>query len=679
MGVQPGLTASGLPTGITLVGGNSPIQDGDTILYRNDSNVVQFEFDNDGNQLEDPNSDQTITFSVRDTTDEIAAQIANVLANTPGLDIGGARAVEGGRVYLGGDGNDGLIVNSASMTVRGSAGVMRKLELTIPANETGTTIDGQRVTVTSDGLSQTYLLTVDSAVVTTDEVVLLLPNDDAGDIAVALRDAITASFSANTLPLNPITFDNVIRLGEPDQVGPGRAPIQTTVDVSQSTLTTTGFGGGTVPIEFIPSVQFTEQSMASQIVAAVADSGLNVTASTPGGGLIYLDNVNQVTGQPLATVSAITDRAGNNLEANRSNRETAFTILMPGVELDFGDALLAGGGPTYPTLIADNGARHTVGGPRLGTFLDSEADANLVGDEVTASLSAPVGTGGLSGTLISRPGIEQAVLTIDSSIPLVDLSTGVGATATFTIGGTDRTYEMVLASGAPSLPTNVPVLWIPGEPASVTAERFASIVEEDIRSLPAQVSVNYQPNDMSFAVESVQDEDGVLIGSVNVGGQVVDGLFLDTDGSVLSFLNPLSTDGAEAVVNTTGGGLLDAWIDFNGDGDFTDPGEQVLRSKALLDGENRISIVSVPNPAVLNGTDTATTWARFRLSSTGNTTTDGVVIGGEVEGLSSEACTRQHAGTTRRLIRDFRGPSVQRQRCGDAAEHGHSQRSDSGL
>jgi hypothetical protein len=56
--------------------------------------------------------------------------------------------------------------------------------------------------------------------------------------------------------------------------------------------------------------------------------------------------------------------------------------------LDFGDAP----DPTFPTLLASNGARHIVapaGNPTLGTVVDTEADgqpnAGLTGDDTTAS------------------------------------------------------------------------------------------------------------------------------------------------------------------------------------------------------------------------------------------------------------------------------------------------------
>ena len=65
----------------------------------------------------------------------------------------------------------------------------------------------------------------------------------------------------------------------------------------------------------------------------------------------------------LCIVSAIKDIVGNPLRSNQSTDESVFTILLPGVDLDFGDAPdpFSGAG-RYPTLFENNGARHVITG-----------------------------------------------------------------------------------------------------------------------------------------------------------------------------------------------------------------------------------------------------------------------------------------------------------------------------
>lgn len=71
--------------------------------------------------------------------------------------------------------------------------------------------------------------------------------------------------------------------------------------------------------------------------------------------------------------------------------------------------------------------------------------------------------------------------------------------------------------------------------------------------------------------------------------------------------------------------LVQAWIDFNRDFDWSDPGEQVLLNHRVLDGTNTVNI-TIPAHAT-----PGVTFARFRLSRTENLGSSGVATGGEVE------------------------------------------------
>ncbi|MCA9200002.1 MAG: right-handed parallel beta-helix repeat-containing protein, partial [Planctomycetales bacterium] len=71
--------------------------------------------------------------------------------------------------------------------------------------------------------------------------------------------------------------------------------------------------------------------------------------------------------------------------------------------------------------------------------------------------------------------------------------------------------------------------------------------------------------------------------------------------------------------------LLDAWFDFNADGDWLDVGEQVVVSRVVVQGENSLTI-NVPTNATKG-----TTFTRFRLSSQGGLSPTGLAADGEVE------------------------------------------------
>jgi hypothetical protein len=82
----------------------------------------------------------------------------------------------------------------------------------------------------------------------------------------------------------------------------------------------------------------------------------------------------------------------------------------------------------------------------------------------------------------------------------------------------------------------------------------------------------------------------------------------------------------------TGVGMLDAWVDFNADGDWLDAGERVFTNAALAAGVNALSF-PVPASATLG-----TNYARFRLTSLGIGSSTGPAPDGEVEDYQVEIC-----------------------------------------
>jgi len=103
-----------------------------------------------------------------------------------------------------------------------------------------------------------------------------------------------------------------------------------------------------------------------------------------------------------------------------------------------------------------------------------------------------------------------------------------------------------------------------------------------------------------------------------------DGDGADEDGVV--FTTGL-TAGVDEQVEVTASlaGLLNAWLDFNADGDWDDAGEQVATDVALVAGQNVLT-VSVPADAAEGAT-----FARFRFSTAGGLLPGGVALDGEVE------------------------------------------------
>jgi len=99
----------------------------------------------------------------------------------------------------------------------------------------------------------------------------------------------------------------------------------------------------------------------------------------------------------------------------------------------------------------------------------------------------------------------------------------------------------------------------------------------------------------------------------------------DEDGVVF---NDRFTPGSSSDISikTTGAGYLNAWFDFNGNGDWANAGEQVLLDEQLTGPGTYL--FSIPVPA---GASAGTTFARFRLNTEGALGFTGPASDGEVE------------------------------------------------
>ncbi len=101
------------------------------------------------------------------------------------------------------------------------------------------------------------------------------------------------------------------------------------------------------------------------------------------------------------------------------------------------------------------------------------------------------------------------------------------------------------------------------------------------------------------------DEDGVTFGPLRVG--------------------QLGATVTVNVQNAPSGAKLDAWIDFDGDGNWGGPAEHIADSVSIVNGNNVLTF-DVPSIA-----SDGVTFARFRLSTAGNLGVGGQAADGEVE------------------------------------------------
>ncbi len=147
------------------------------------------------------------------------------------------------------------------------------------------------------------------------------------------------------------------------------------------------------------------------------------------------------------------------------------------------------------------------------------------------------------------------------------------------------------------------------------------LVDSDFGDAPASYGAPYHlPGGPRLG--TLRDFEQVPVHSSDANGDNADGLD-DEDGvtiptlrrGVSTTLHVIASDAAK----------LDAFFDFNGDGDFDDEGEVVLSNFSVTTGENAINI-AIPSMAKLG-----TTFARFRISDLGGLDSVEAATGGEVE------------------------------------------------
>ena len=160
-------------------------------------------------------------------------------------------------------------------------------------------------------------------------------------------------------------------------------------------------------------------------------------------------------------------------------------------------------------------------------------------------------------------------------------------------------------------------------------------VDLDFGDAPAQFPTQIDDDGARHALDSTGLALGAVVDSepngspsVTADGDDTDNLS-DEDGVVFgTAFNPFLV--TPITVTATRLGVLDGWIDFNRDGDWLDPGEQIFANEPVVSGPNTFGVTAPLNSV------SGTTYARFRLSSVGNQQPTGLAPDGEVEDYSVE-------------------------------------------
>lgn len=335
--------------------GGADLTDDTTFTVSNGVLTATFEFDGNFSGSTVAGS-QTIRFTPAATQGDIVLAIIQAINNFPGLGIV-ARDAGAGRIDL------GLLENSA-VNVRNS-------NLTL---DRGNVQDGDHFTI-SDGVR-----------VVTFEFENLSVGDGRDPNRVAIRftnqdsrqrvyEAMKATIKSSALNLDTDITAAGLQLRD-------NAEYLTNIDNAPS-LRMSGVPGGSIAVPFVQDPSFTSLQMRDSIIRAINNAAANgktpLLAKVRGGSTLFVENAINISAEVDSFyLRGVQDNAGNFLKSNRINNETQFTILMPGVELDYGDtpdpfSTTLG---RYPTLKSNDGARHVTSNSavRLGAAVSSETE-----------------------------------------------------------------------------------------------------------------------------------------------------------------------------------------------------------------------------------------------------------------------------------------------------------------
>ena len=277
-------------------------------------------------------------------------------------------------------------------------------------------------------------------------------------------------------------------------------------------------------------------------------------------------------------------------------------------------------------FVTNSGPNRIWRGDGSGGFTDS---GQLLGNHLSGrvSLGDVDGDGDLDAFVANRADQPNRIWNNDGSGTFSDSGRGLGDQYTRTVSLGDLDGDGDLDAFAANDFGQADRVWInsvfdfgdaPGPFPTLSADDGAghAIVSggPQLRGAPAAgvdaetdgaPSTNADGDDTTGAAPD--DEDGVIIGTLRAG-QI---------GATIDF---------NVVDAPAGGALLDAWIDFNGDGTWDGAGERIATGHPVGNGLDAITF-NVPSDAIA-GTQT---FARFRISTDGVDGPRGLARDGEVE------------------------------------------------
>ena len=343
----------------------------------------------------------------------------------------------------------------------------------------------------------------------------------------------------------------------------------------------------TLPLGLEWDVVYAADSVTLDVFAlatAVTDTAFNAPAPNPNrsgigtldvlfdlpvnvAGVTSLSLFNHTTGQPVSIATATLSGNGT-----------------PLVSWDLSSLTLPDG--RYTAEVTTSQVTTTVGGPLASAYAiefhvlrgDLDGDA-IVNFNDTAPLSVNFGQTGAA----YRPGDGDGdgLVNFNDTTPL---SLNFGASLA------PLTYDF---GDAPETGTSFPT--------TLANDGARHVITGNSLFLGATRDAEADGQPDATASGDGADEDGISVGTLDRGTSVA------------------------VTVTSSGAGFVNGWVDFNQDGDWDDPGEQVFKDQPVVAGANGLQI-AVPAGATLGST-----FARFRLTGSAGYSYFGLAPSGEVE------------------------------------------------
>lgn len=353
-------------------------------------------------------------------------------------------------------------------------------------------------------------------------------------------------------------------------------------------------------------------------------------------------------------------------------------ITEPQPHLDFGDApdgdFVPGG---YPTLLLNNGARHRINPwVRLGRYIDGEPDGqpskgadgddldSNVDDEDGVFFLDPLVQGEMAEVFVvaSVPGWLYAWIDFNQNESWAENHDQIFAGEWLHAGINRLKFPVPVASHADiatyarfRFTTTEAILSFDGPAGDGEVEDYLVRIE------PPQIEFDFgdapdesvaHPDVAPFCYPTQLGDNGArhrIDPGIYLGHPYTDCIHIDAepnglpslladgddttgadDEDGIEFLTKLVPGSpAKILVMTSVEGYIDAWIDFNGDGDWDDFREQIFASEPVDAGFNHLEFKVPPYPHAIPRN--LPTYARFRFSTHGQLGYAGPARDGEVE------------------------------------------------